>query len=238
MVPETLLLPRSGRSRPAFRSLGPALGLAALLLAPVHAQQYLYVCTTHGRTISGGLPPPECKGEDIRELNADGTLHRIIPAPLTQEQRKKRDQDEEARRQQEEQERAQSRKDRALLETYGSVSEIEAARARSIANQQVLVDRADQRIEQYGRERKRLDNEAEFYAKREMPAKLKEAFEANRVLVDQQQRVKAKVLQDIADINTRYGAEIKRYRELEDMAAKAAAARERESGGIPDSNTN
>jgi len=238
MAPETLQKLRSGGSPATCRALGLVLGLAALLLAPVHAQQYLYVCTTHGHTISGGLPPPECKGEDIRELNADGTLHRVIPAPLTQEQRKKRDQDEEARRQQEEQDRAQSRKDRALLETYGSVSEIEAARARSIANQQVLVDRADQRIEQYGRERKRLDNEAEFYAKREMPAKLKDAFEANRVLVDQQQRVKAKVLQDIADINTRYGAEIKRYRELEDMAVKAAAARERESGGVADTNTN
>jgi hypothetical protein len=235
MAPEPVLASRSGRTPPAQGLVFAALGLVTLLLGTAHAQQFLYVCTSHGHTISGGLPPPECKGEEIRELNPDGTLHRVIPAPLTQEQRRKRDQDEEERRLQEERERAQSRKDRALLETYGSVSEIEAARTRSINNQQVLVDRADQRIEQYGRERKRLDNEAEFYAKREMPAKLKAAFEANRALVEQQERVKAKVLQDIADINVRYGGEIKRYKELEEMANKAAAARERETGGIPES---
>lgn len=234
MAPDLLLVRSISLRRPALL-LAVTLGLTAGLAGTATAQ-YLYVCSAHGHTISGGLPPPECKGEDIRELNPDGTLHKLIPAPLTQEQRKKRDQDEEARRKEEEQERAQSRKDRALLETYGSVSEIEAARSRSIANQQVLVDRADQRIEQYNRERKRLDNEAEFYAKREMPPKLKDAFEANKALIEQQQKVKAKVMQDIADLNTRYGAEIKRYQELEDMAAKAAAARERESSGMPESN--
>jgi len=236
MAPDTLPVSRSRRN-PALRRALPAALVLTLIIAPrVQAQQFLYVCTSHGRTISGGLPPPECKGEDIRELNPDGTLHHLIPAPLTQEQRRKRDQDEEERRRQEEQDRAQSRKDRALLETYGSVSEIEAARSRALANQQVLVDRADQRIEQYQKERKRLDDEAEFYVKREMPAKLKSAFEANRVLIDQQQHVKEKVQQEMHDVDARFAAEIKRYKELEDMAIQAAAARERESGGVPDNN--
>jgi hypothetical protein len=234
MAPEPLSPQGPARAGPAQSGPGAAALLLALLLsAPVHAQQYLYVCNSHGHTISGGLPPPECRGEDIRELNPDGTLHKLIPAPLTQEQRKKRDLDEEARRQQEENERAQSRKDRALLETYGSVSEIEAARTRTIAGRQVLVDRADQRIAQYAKERKRLDDEAEFYAKREMPAKLKDAFEANKALVAQQEKTKADVQQEIRVLNARYDADIKRYKELEDMAAQAAAARERESGGVP-----
>jgi hypothetical protein len=213
-----------------------ALGMAVLLGDPARAQQFLYVCTTHGHTISGGLPPSECKGEDIRELNPDGTLHRLIPAPLTQEQRRKRDQDEQERMLAEEHERAQSRKDRSLLETYGSVSEIEAARARNIASRQVLVERADQRIAQYVKEHKRLDDESEFYAKREMPSKLKDAFEANKALMAQQEKTKADVLLEIGAINARYDAEVKRYRELEDMAAKAAAAREREGGGMPQDN--
>ncbi len=236
MAPDTLPTSRSRRSHTLRCALPVAVFLTLVLAPRVQAQQFLYVCTSHGHTISGGLPPPECKGEDIRELNPDGTLHHLIPAPLTQEQRRKRDQDEEERRRQEEQDRAQSRKDRALLETYGSVSEIEAARSRALANQQVLVDRADQRIEQYQKERKRLDDEAEFYAKREMPAKLKSAFDANRVLIDQQQHVKEKVQQEMRDVDARFANEIKRYKELEDMAVQAAAARERESGGVPDNN--
>ncbi len=206
---------------------------AALVAQPAGAQQFLYVCNIHGHTLSGGLPPSECKGEDIRELNPDGTLHRLIPAPLTPEQRKKRDQEEHERMLAEEAERAQARKDRSLLETYGSVSEIEAARTRTIASRQVLVDRADQRIAQYAKEKKRLDDEAEFYAKREMPAKLKDAFEANKALTAQQEKTKADVIQEMRVLNARYDAEAKRYQELEDMAAKAAAARERE-GMSPD----
>ncbi len=218
------------------RLAGPAvLCLAGLLLAPPALGSYLYVCQYKGHTISGGLPPPECKDQDVRELNPDGTLHRLIPAPLTREQRRKRDQEEEERLRQEEAERAQARRDRALLETYGSVSEIEAARQRTIAARQVLVDRAQQRIEQYARERKKLDDEAEFYAKREMPAKLKDAFAANAALAAQQEKTKADVQQEIRALNERYDADIQRYRELEDMAAKAAAAREREGAGLPDS---
>ena len=217
----------------ALRLAGPALlCVAGLLLAPPALAGYLYVCQYKGHTITGGLPPPECKDQDVRELNPDGTLHRLIPAPLTREQRRKRDQEEQERLLQEESERAQARRDRALLETYGSVSEIEAARQRTIAARQTLVDRAQQRIEQYARERKKLDDEAEFYAKRDMPAKLKDAFAANAALAAQQERTKADVLQEMRGLNQRYDADIKRYRELEEMAAKAAAAREREGAGV------
>ncbi len=211
--------------------------LAGLLLAPPAQASFLYVCQYKGHTISGGQPPPECKEQDIRELNPDGTLHRLIPAPLTREQRRKREQEEEEHLREQEAERAQARKDRALLETYGSVSEIEAARQRTVAARQVLVDRAQQRIEQYARERKKLDDEAEFYAKREMPAKLKEAFAANAALSAQQEKTKTDVLQEIRALNERYDADAQRYRQLEEMAARAAAAREREGAGTPDPNS-
>jgi hypothetical protein len=235
MAPESLHCRHRHWARAADRILmtGCLAMAAALVAQPAGAQQFLYVCNIHGHTLSGGLPPSECKGEDIRELNPDGTLHRLIPAPLTPEQRKKRDQEEHERMLAEEAERAQARKDRSLLETYGSVSEIEAARTRTIASRQVLVDRADQRIAQYAKEKKRLDDEAEFYAKREMPAKLKDAFEANKALTAQQEKTKADVIQEMRVLNARYDAEAKRYQELEDMAAKAAAARERE-GMSPD----
>ena len=234
MAPETACSRAAART-PARRRHGPALlCLAGLLLVPTARADYLYVCQLKGHTISGGVPPPECKEQDIRELNPDGTLHRLIPAPLTPQQRKERELAAEARLRQEEAERAQARKDRALLETYGSVSEIEAARQRTVAARQVLVDRAQQRIEQYARERRKLDDEAEFYAKREMPPKLKEAFAANAALSAQQQKTKLDVEQEIKALNARYDADIQRYRELEEMAAKAAAAREREGGGSPD----
>ncbi len=206
----------------------------ALLGATASAQSaFLYVCTNAaGRTISGDRPPPECKDRDIRVLNPDGTVKQVISAPLTREQRRVQEAAEEERMRKEEADRAQARKDRALLETYGSVDEIEASRARSLAARQVIIERANQRIVQYQRERKRLDDEAEFYAKRDMPASLKSKFEANAELLKQQEKTRADSQLEIQRLNERYDAEAKRYRELDEMSAKAAAVRDRESGAV------
>lgn len=210
--------------------LGLGIAAACLLLAGAPARAETYVCTnTAGKRFTGDLPPPECKDTEIRVLNPDGTLLRTIPAPLTREQKRAREAEREAELVKEEAERAQARRDRALLETYGSPDEIDAARSRALAGQQMLVDRADQRIAQYTREKKRLDDEAEFYSKREIPPKLKEAYDANKSLNDQQLKTRSSAIQEMDRINLRFDGEKKRYQELEEMAAKVAAEREREA---------
>ena len=110
-------------ARPPVRRaclLGAAAVLAFAWCGSASAQ-FLYVCASKGHVYSGGMPPPECKDQDLRELNPDGTLHKLIPAPLTPEQRKARDAAERERIREEENERAQAHLDRSLLETYGSV---------------------------------------------------------------------------------------------------------------------
>jgi hypothetical protein len=211
------------------------LALASLLgTSALHAQsgtahpQLSYTCITKGgHNIRGDLPPPECKDREVRVLNPDGSLKEVIPAPLTAEQRKKRREEEQKQRTEEEAERTQAQNDRSLLERYGSVEEIDAARDRAIAGRQGLITRADQRIAQYTRERKRLDDEAEFYAKRELPADLKQAYESNAALTKQQEKTRADAQHEIEQIKERFAAERLRYLELEEMAAKAAEARER-----------
>ena len=212
--------------------LALALGLGA---STVRAQtsktsgaQLSYTCISKsGRPFVEQFPPPECKDRDVRVLYPDGSLKEIIPAPLTPEQRKKRKEEEEAKRLEEDKERAQAQQDRSLLETYGSVEEIDEARDRTIAGRQGLITRAEQRLAQYARERKRLDEEAEFYAKRELPPDLKQAYESNAALTKQQEKTRADALREIEQIKERFGAERLRYLELEQMAAKAAEARER-----------
>jgi hypothetical protein len=98
-----------------------------------------------------------------------------------------------------------------------------------LAGRQMLIDRADQRIAQYEKERKRLDDEAEFYVNRELPLKLKDAFEANKALVEQQEKTRADAQLEMKRINERFDAERRRYMELEEMAAEAAEARRREA---------
>ncbi|HEX7156425.1 MAG TPA: hypothetical protein VF229_04365, partial [Burkholderiaceae bacterium] len=77
------------------------------------------------------------------------------------------------------------------------------------------IGRAEDRIKVLDREKKRLDDEAEFYAGREMPDKLKRAFENNAVLRDQQERAIADAEQEKTRINAAYDADVKLFRAVE-----------------------
>jgi hypothetical protein len=190
-----------------------ALALLAAAAAPAAAT--LFVCTDpRGRTITADRPPPECADVPIRELRSDGSVRRVIEPPLTEEQRRERA--EKARREYLEREakRSQARRDVALMETYASENEIEAARQAALATRQTLIDRAKQRLDAFAVERKKLDSETEFYANRKMPEKLERAIESNKELVAAERRLIAEMQADMARINERFDAEADRFREL------------------------
>jgi hypothetical protein len=187
----------------------------ALLVAVPLAQAQLYVCTdARGRTITGDRPPPECADRAVRELRTDGSVRRVIEPPLTAEQKAAREAEARRQRDEAEKQRSQMRRDLALLETYASEAEIEDTRDRALGSRQQLIDRAQKRLEDHKRERKKLENEAEFYAKREMPDKLKRAFDGNAALTRSEQRIIDEVRADMERVNARFDAELRRWREL------------------------
>jgi hypothetical protein len=201
-----------GHDRGSAAAITAALFLCGIGAAA--AQQSIFVCSdAKGRTVSGDRPPAECVGA-IRELRSDGSVRRVIEPPLTPEQKAARAAEEKRQREEAERQRAQMRKDLALLETYASEEEIENARARALATRQALIERATRRLEEHKRERKKLDNEAEFYAKREMPDKLKRAYEGNAALIRSEEKVIADSRAEVQRINERFDAERKRWREL------------------------
>ncbi len=106
------------------------------------------------------------------------------------------------------------RRDLALLETYASEAEIEETRNRALGSRQQLIDRAQQRLLDHQKERKKLDSEAEFYARREMPDKLKRSFDSNAALMRSEQRIIDDVKADMERVNARFDAELKRWRDL------------------------
>jgi hypothetical protein len=188
--------------------------LALLLAVPV-AQAQLYVCTdARGRTITGDKPPPECADRAVRELRTDGSVRRVIEPPLTPEQKAAREAEAKRQRDEAEKQRSQMRRDLALLETYASEAEIEETRNRALGSRQQLIDRAQQRLVEHQKDRKKLEAEAEFYAKREMPDKLKRAFEGNASLLRSEQRIIDDVRADMDRVNARFDAELKRWRDL------------------------
>lgn len=203
-----------------FRAVAAGASVAlALAAAPVSAT--MYVCTTAaGKTITADRPPPECANVPIRELRADGSVRRVIEPPLTPEQSQART--ERAQREQREREakRAQARQDIALLETYASEKDIEAARAAALASRQAMIDRSNKRLETFAAERRKLDEETEFYVNRKLPDKLEHAIEANKSLVQAEHRLIAEMEADMARINKRFDAETERYRALVSAGAR------------------
>jgi hypothetical protein len=199
-------------------ALGAFLALT-LAAAPVAAT--MFVCTDpSGRTITADSPPPECANVPIRELRPDGSVRRVIEPPLTAEQRRARA--EQVRREQQEREakRSQARHDIALLETYATEKDIEAAREAALASRQAMIDRSIKRLDSFAAERRKLDEEAEFYLNRKIPDKLEHAIEANDSLVQAEQRMIVEMRADMARINKRFDTEAERYRALVSAGAK------------------
>ena len=192
-----------------------AAALVLQALAPPAGAAPLFVCrTSSGRTLTADLPPAECVGSVIRQLNPDGTVLSTIEPPLTPEEKLAREAEERRRHEREVEAQTQLRKDRALLETYASEDEIEASRDRTLAVRQTLIERANQSLKEFKVDRKHLDDEAEFYVRRPMPDKLKRALADNDALQEQQLHAIEEIRNEMRHINDHYDAELRRFREL------------------------
>ena len=202
-----------GRQR-ALAFVALLLGSAAACAQSQPSTAPIYSCVANGRTYSGDRPPPECVNSDIRELNKDGSVRRVIPRPMTQEEQKARALEAKKRLEEEEKVLAQRRRDRSLLEAYANEDEIEAARVKALDTSKEVIRRSEARIERMDAERKRLDDESEFYKKRDLPDSIKRAYANN----EQERAAELKIVRDaraeVQRINERFDAEKKRFREL------------------------
>jgi hypothetical protein len=203
---------RGGIVLAALTALG--LPLASQSQAPSAPQSFLYSCVANGKTYTSDRPPAECANSDIRELNRDGSVRRVMPRPLTPEEQRAKALETKKRIEDEERQIAQRRRDRSLLEAYANEEEIEAGRKKALESAEQTISRSNERLANLAKERKRLDDEAEFYKKREQPAGLKFSFEQNAQSTLTEEKVIVEARAEIARINQRFDAEKRRFREL------------------------
>ena len=182
--------------------------------APGTVQGSIFTCSVNGKTFSGDRPPQECANADMRELNRDGSVRRTIARPLTQDELRARALEAKKQLEEEDKQLAQRRRDKSLLEAYASDEEIEAARAKSLESATQSMARAKARIDTLNAERKKLDDEAEFYKKRVLPDQIKRSFVSNQQEVSQAEKVLNDALTETKRINERFDDEKKRFREL------------------------
>ncbi len=214
--------------------LRPSTAVGALaLLASLAAQgANLYCCqdpATGRRVCSDGLPE-QCRGKPYRILDGAGNVIKEVEGALTPEQKAQRAAEAKRQKELEAAAREQRRKDQALLETYGSLQDIENARVHAENEVLEAIRQTEARIAAVRKDRKRWEDEAEFYRKKTLPADVEKGLrtadyeiKAQTELLDAKKREMDLVREKYAEDRRRYVDIVNSTRRLPAPAAPQPA---------------
>lgn len=209
----------------------PAIFLLAAALAPLsaHSQttQTIVKCVgKDGKTYVGSTLPPQCAGQAAEQMNKQGQVVKRTEAMLTPEQRAAKEAEDRLNREKEieaaRKEKEETRKNKALLSTYGSEKDIEVARARALTDNEKAVVQTQAKIAQIEKTGATMKKELEFYTgKNKPPAKVMQDIQNNDIDLKAQQALLAAKKKDVDVINARYDEDKRRYLELTKGPASA-----------------
>lgn len=169
---------------------------------PAGAQAAVFVCRdAHGDTVTTDHASADCLQYGGKELNADGSVRRLILTPRQQQQQ---EQAEQRSRAASEQALQDQRQQRALLARYPDESVLQDSEQSDLASVQALIDAARARLKVLHRERVHLDEDAQFYPSGNYPNDLRSRMEMNQQERRQEQQLIASQQREVARIHARY----------------------------------
>ena len=193
-----------------------AAALLATCAAAAWAQTAIYTCVdAQGRRITSDRPIVECLDREQKELSSTGTVRRTLPPSLTASERAQAE-ERERRRAEEDLRRAEQRRlDRALLARYPSQEAHDAERSKALQTVQEGIDSGRRRIAELGEQRRKLQQETEFYkTPSKWPAGLKRQIEENQQQVEAQTRFIVAQDEERTRVNERFNEELARLKGL------------------------
>lgn len=175
----------------------------------------IYTCVDDkGKLRTADRPIAECSDREQRILNKDGSIKRTVPPTLTAEERAER----EAQARKEFDERAAYndavRRDRNLKNRYPNEAVHNKARESALEAVRASMRASAQRIKDLETERKPLQDEADFFRGRQLPARLKQQLEANETSVAAQRELMQTQESELARVNRIYDMELDHLRKL------------------------
>lgn len=194
----------------------PLLVVIALAALPLSAAAQSYRCVgKDGKKYYGQAVPPQCVGQPMEQLNAQGmVVRRIDPQASAADQAAKAKEAEEKRKR-DAILKEESRKNKALLSTYTSENDIELARKRALEENQKAVKETEGRIASLRKRQADLKKEMEFFqGKNKPPAKMGQEIKDNEFSIDTQENLLAQKKKEVDSINAKYDEDKKRYIEL------------------------
>lgn len=208
---------------------------APALAQQARSQQEVYSCIDgSGRRITSDRPIAECLDREQRVLDRTGTERRRLGPTLTENERAA----QEVQRRKDAEERArlaeERRRERALTARYPDAATHQAEREAAIDQVEEVIVVAHKRIQTLKADRKRLDQELEFYRGdvTKAPVLLQRQVSENAKAQDEQQRFLVAQDQEKQRIHQRFDAELAELRRLW-AAQRAAAAQWTRPQGLP-----
>ena len=198
----------------------------AFIALPALAQEArIYCCDdANGRKVCGDFVPKECERRAYEERDNKGYVINKVEAPLTPEQQARRAAESERKLVEEKAKAEERRRNLALLSTYASEADIDAARDRSLREVDKLIKEAEQAVVNAEKNLAKTSAEKEFYKGKELPSDLKSkirdleaATAAKRVVLDTRKR-------DIGLVNAKFADERKKFRELKGITGPSPTA--------------
>jgi hypothetical protein len=203
-------------NRPAAtRFAAAAVVLLAAASAAAQPTGQVFTCVDgNGRTLTSDRLIAQCMDREQRVLAKDGTLIRVVPPQLTADERAERDA-RDKRLAAEKQARAEAvRRDRLLLERYPDPAAHERAREAALDDMRAATRQSQARVAELVRERKPIDEEAEFYKGKALPAKLKQQIDANDAAAAAQRDAQAQQQAEMQRVIKRFDEELAQLKRL------------------------
>lgn len=201
-----LILADSGAALAASRSTSAAKGPT------------IFCCeNTDGQRICGDTLPRACYGRAYRRVASDGTVIERVAAPMTEAERAEAARVERLKELEEARRRSQRLQDRALLDTYQSLADIDVRERRAVNDIQRDLDRAQTRMAELQKDADKLEEEAKLHPEGAMPVDLRQAINDNTSEQSAQATVIEAKQKNIEAVRARFARDRERYKVLTEM---------------------
>ena len=183
--------------------------------SPVARDAGIYVCTDDdGKPITRDRYILECRHKEQRILNRDGSLRTRVPPTLTADEHARAEAAERDRRERDEAKKDAVKFDQLLLRRFPDEAAHKRARDKALEPSRAAIQSAEARLRDFAVERKKLNDEVEFYRGRVVPVSLKQQIEGNEAQADAQRTSIKNGQAEQARIHKLFDSELDRLRKL------------------------
>ncbi|MFH0133937.1 DUF4124 domain-containing protein [Variovorax sp. VaC1] len=170
----------------------------------------IFTCIdSRGRTLTADRPIAECNDREQRELNPSGSVRRKVEPTYTARELAEREDRAREAAAQAARLTDERRRERALLVRYPNAATHDRERAEALVQIDAVIQAAKKRIAELGEDRKKIDEELEFYKAdtSKAPGAVRRKLEDNTQSVAVQNRFIAEQEEEKKRVNARFDEE-------------------------------